>query len=274
MKKNIFSPFIITMLFAISLISCRQTNLTSEDFTIELKLHSAYDNSDLFNTLIDVNDVLKQLLADTSITEKSGVGILDKMIEEDMVPKPVTEEFPLWSILYPSVQQDSIEARPIPGAVLGITKPSDTSLINRYFSMDDIKELMPNDISFIYIPIYETNGEYMHVCGLKNNSSLYLHDSSFSFHLQVGDYSDLLGGIYNKMEKTVNGESYMLFISINSVFADRLFDNAFVLNCMVGDKSFSVPLTKRTATQPIPIGIINESEKNTLFEKHPDLQIK
>jgi hypothetical protein len=212
-----FYQFLIFALFN----SCSQINDSSDDFIFDLQLSEAYSNSELFPILTEINDFLKQELKDSIDAEETGVDLLDKMIQEDKAPQSVDTEFPLWSILYPSVQHDSDTLYPIPGAVLGITTPSDTSVINQYFKKSRISELLPNDIKYRYNAISETNGDYMQLFGLKASTTMTLSDSIFSCEIKEGGFYDLFSGVHREIAKIVDGESFALIIRLKSSFTKQ-----------------------------------------------------
>jgi hypothetical protein len=109
MKKLDLLTILLSVLIFALFNSCSQINDSSDDFIFDLQLSEAYSNSELFPILTEINDFLKQELKDSIDAEETGVDLLDKMIQEDKAPQSVDTEFPLWSILYPSVQHDSGE---------------------------------------------------------------------------------------------------------------------------------------------------------------------
>ncbi|HEX3006395.1 MAG TPA: protein translocase subunit SecDF [Bacteroidales bacterium] len=135
--------------------------------TANLEFYETYDNADIFNALAQANervrDILKSNGTDTLVAQKpatqapaavdtSAKGKLAalKKIKTDTTKSDSLKgasTMPLFAVLMPNVTN---EFRPIPGAKVGYAEVKDTSTVNYYLSLKQVRSLFPNNIRFFW----------------------------------------------------------------------------------------------------------------------------
>ncbi len=152
--------------------------------TANLEFWETYENSEVYNSLLDANKRLKEIneasksLADSSkissfktkvkgkkasktnieakpdSAKNGGVALLNEMKRDtaakkdsSLMPDQFKDNYPLFSVLRPAVSRNS---ELIPGPVIGYANWRDTAKVNEYLSMKQIRELFPRDIKFIW----------------------------------------------------------------------------------------------------------------------------
>jgi SecD/SecF fusion protein len=134
----------------------------------KLEFWETYENGEIIGYLSEANNLLRDLFsADTGAdkiktakpiapadTAKKGNQLLLDIIAKDTVNtanSATREEFlnqnPLFGILIPRV---TTQGEPLPSCMIGLVSGKDTSQINRYLKMDQIKALFPHDIKFYW----------------------------------------------------------------------------------------------------------------------------
>ncbi len=132
--------------------------------TANLEFWETYDNSEVYPYLAQANTKLAEILslktqtttsvADTTkkATDKSGsnslLSELDKKEKTDAASvdknADLKKQNPLFMILQPRASQQGL----FPGAAVGTSHFKDTATVNRYLKMDQIKALLPRNLSF------------------------------------------------------------------------------------------------------------------------------
>lgn len=142
--------------------------------TANLEFWQTYENAEVYPLLEKANTILSDLLApkssdtlkthskidtnDTTAAIKDTTKSLLEAIKEnkDTSNKKTPDNFnaeqfkknnPLFSIMYPSVDN---EKRLTKGAVVGLVLAKDTSLVNKYLTMKQIKALFPANLKFLW----------------------------------------------------------------------------------------------------------------------------
>jgi len=134
--------------------------------TANLEFWETYDNPEVINYLIQANNLLREIeantiKADTSLaasgssqlpadTTKTGQSLEDLISSDSTQPAASTrEEFnvqnPLFGLLNPRVTE---QGEPIPSSMVGLAAGIDTAQVNRYLSMNQVKALFPRDLFF------------------------------------------------------------------------------------------------------------------------------
>jgi SecD/SecF fusion protein len=146
--------------------------------TANLEFWETYENSEVYPSLLEANTRIKEyieaqkVLSDTSQnfplkgklasknqkevkkdTTKTKISLLDKMKTDtskkdtSLIPEQVENKYPLFFILRPNVTRNN---ELIPGAVIGYANYKDTSKVNFYLSLKQIRVLLPRDIKFLW----------------------------------------------------------------------------------------------------------------------------
>jgi len=166
-----------------------------------LEFWETYDNTEAFEFIRAANDKIKDMQAakkagkdsltiapliagsdslkvDSALAQNvkdtSGLKLLDK-IEKDTSKAKTTEntfaqfesENPLFAVLRPSVDK---EGKLLTGSAIGTSHFKDTTKVNNYFKMQQVKDLLPRNLKLLWEvkPIdYKTTGEYYQLIALK-----------------------------------------------------------------------------------------------------------
>jgi SecD/SecF fusion protein len=109
----------------------------------KLEFWETYENMEIVGYLSKANKVLREI--ETNVT---GADIVKKTVPKapaDTIKKD--NQNPLFRILSPRV---TAQGEPSPSCMIGLVSGKDTSEINRYFKMDQIKSLFPPDLKFYW----------------------------------------------------------------------------------------------------------------------------
>jgi SecD/SecF fusion protein len=98
----------------------------------KLEFWETYENSELTGYLSKANTMLRDMQ-----TIAAGTAANQELIKQN----------PLFGILKPMVTD---HGEPLPSCLIGIASGTDTSEINKYFKMDQIKAIFPLDIKFYW----------------------------------------------------------------------------------------------------------------------------
>jgi SecD/SecF fusion protein len=132
--------------------------------TANLEFWETYDNSEVYPYLAQVNQKLTEVLsltpsqaasdtttaAKADTTQTASNDLLKEMqgAKADsgaVVDQNVKKQFPLFSILNPSITQDG---QLYPGPAVGTAHFKDTATVNHYLKMPQIKALLPRNLDF------------------------------------------------------------------------------------------------------------------------------
>lgn len=133
--------------------------------TANLEFWETYDNTEIYQYLAQANQKLVEIQSiktQTSVTpgdtvktdattepSNSLLSELDKKAKTDSTSidknTDVSKQFPLFSILSPSQTADG---QLFPGAAVGTSHFKDTATVNKYLKMDQVKALLPRNLTF------------------------------------------------------------------------------------------------------------------------------
>ncbi|MEI8113152.1 MAG: protein translocase subunit SecDF [Bacteroidia bacterium] len=132
--------------------------------TANLEFWETYDNSEVYPYLVQVNQKLVEILAlqskpvapsnaaakqTTDTSKNSLLNELDKKAKTDSTSvdknADAKKQYPLFSVLSPSSNQ---QGQLFPGAAVGTSHAKDTATVNHYLKMDQVKALLPRNLSF------------------------------------------------------------------------------------------------------------------------------
>ena len=137
--------------------------------TANLEFWETYENSEIIGYLSSANNLLKEIQATTqkvstdtktsadngavTDTTKKDQSLLD-LIEKDTTKAAdasTREEFalqnPLFGLLSPRVNQ---QGQPLPSSMIGLASSKDTSRVNAYLKMNQVKALFPRDLKLMW----------------------------------------------------------------------------------------------------------------------------
>ena len=137
--------------------------------TANLEFWETYENSEIIGYLSTANNLLKevQVNSKTSNTATDTTAVKSTASDTtkkdqtllDLIAKDTTkvaeasnrEEFtlqnPLFGLLSPRVNQ---QGQPLPSCMVGLASSKDTSKVNGYLKMNQIKALFPRDLKFLW----------------------------------------------------------------------------------------------------------------------------
>jgi SecD/SecF fusion protein len=136
--------------------------------TASLEFWETYENSEVIGYLSQANNLLKDLQVNVQKTADSvkttGVEVKQDTTKKaetllDIIKKDTTkaaeaqnlEQFttqnPLFGVLRPHVDQ---QGQPVPGSMIGMSSFRDTSLVNKYLKMTQVKSIFPRDVKFFW----------------------------------------------------------------------------------------------------------------------------
>ena len=130
--------------------------------TANLEFWETYDNSEVLQYLVQANQKIAEIQSvktqintpkaegttSSTTTSNSLLNELDKSAKADSVTAKNADaknQNPLFLILQPSVNQ---QGQPYPGAMVGTAQWKDTAAVNNYLRMDQVKALMPRNLTF------------------------------------------------------------------------------------------------------------------------------
>jgi SecD/SecF fusion protein len=136
--------------------------------TASLEFWETYENSEVIGYLSQANNLLKELQVNVQKTADSvkntGTEVKQDTTKKaetllDLIKKDTTkvaeaqnlEQFttqnPLFGVLRPHVDQ---QGQPVPGSMVGMSSFRDTSLVNKYLKMTQVKSIFPRDVKFFW----------------------------------------------------------------------------------------------------------------------------
>jgi SecD/SecF fusion protein len=137
--------------------------------TANLEFWETYENSEVIGYLSQANNLLKELQpgtanAETKTTQTTGTPAVSDTTKKDqslldLINKDTTKaaaattregftlQNPLFGILIPRVTS---EGQPLPSCMVGLASSKDTSRINTFLKMNQIKTLFPRDLKLMW----------------------------------------------------------------------------------------------------------------------------
>ncbi len=130
--------------------------------TANLEFWETYETSEVIGYLVQANEYLKSIqpAATTTVTDTvaaadttAGKSLIDIVssdtaaASESSSLEQFTKQNPLFGLLRPNVSQDG---QPVPGSLVGFTAGKDTSRVNTYLKMNQIKSLFPRELKFYW----------------------------------------------------------------------------------------------------------------------------
>ncbi|MDR0954714.1 MAG: protein translocase subunit SecDF, partial [Rikenellaceae bacterium] len=152
--------------------------------TASLEFWATYDNSEIFPYLEQVNAEVQRynaalapatpveevaVVEEESATEKAVETDILEGIEELNTPaaEAATTSNNLWTKLQPMVSMQGVA----PGPVVGIAASYDTATVNKYFSLQQVRSLLPRDLRLMWgVKAYDEGGSMFQLYAIKANT--------------------------------------------------------------------------------------------------------
>jgi len=157
--------------------------------TAQLEFWETYENSEVYEMLVDANNIIKELNKTSVVVDSSkndtvavksvnadttnGELSLLNEIEADTTKANVGEtnnmvnDYPLFALLIPSVTQDN---KLMDGSVIGRSHVKDIKKVEEYLNMKQIRALFPKDMKFYWgnkPPKYDESQTYYELHAIK-----------------------------------------------------------------------------------------------------------
>ncbi len=133
--------------------------------TANLEFWETYENPEVIGYLMQANDFLKSIQVSETVavvtdtvaaqdTTSTGDRSLLDIVSSDTAAaseastlEEFTRQNPLFGVLRPNVGQDG---QPVPGSLIGFASGKDTSRVNDYLAMNQVKALFPRELKFYW----------------------------------------------------------------------------------------------------------------------------
>jgi SecD/SecF fusion protein len=148
--------------------------------TANLEFWETYENSEVYNSLLEANKIIKEIESskvDTSATvaqitttkkkadkgqkakadttnKKGEVSLLEKLKTDTskadtaaLMPDKFQQEYPLFAVLRPAITRDN---QLMPGSVIGYAHFKDTAKVDYYLNLKQVRAVFPRDIKFLW----------------------------------------------------------------------------------------------------------------------------
>ena len=115
-----------------------------------LEFWETYENAEIFPFLVEVNDLVKEIIASknpdfSQISKEYNVKLAESASVDD--ENNLAFEHPFFTILSPNIDQ---QGQIYNGAVVGYAHRRDTSLINRTLNLELTRSKLPRDLKFLW----------------------------------------------------------------------------------------------------------------------------
>jgi SecD/SecF fusion protein len=154
--------------------------------TASLEFWETFENKEVYSYLLDANKVISEINKasgkkavtksetgeTTSTSEKSDelslldeLGAAKKDSASTSTSTDVGGEYPLFSVLSPNSNK---EGQLFPGPVLGFSHFGDTSKVNKYLNLPQVKSLFPRDLKFAWqMKPFDEKGNFYQLVALR-----------------------------------------------------------------------------------------------------------
>lgn len=168
--------------------------------TANLEFWETYENQEVYQYLLEANDVIKQIeeaekeldiekpeevdykpVTEEEVispeepdTAEEEISLLEQLEEADtsltdtaLTENQMLEEYPLFSVLQPNVTRDN---QLVKGSMIGLAHFKDTGKVNEYLSLKQVRALFPRNIKFFWSakPFkYDESGNFYELHAIK-----------------------------------------------------------------------------------------------------------
>ncbi len=158
--------------------------------TAQLEFWETYENAEILGAIDQINTFLKsQVELEDTIADSEEI-VENNEVEEDfnsdlsidelstnseassdtaaMTADQFSRENPLYAVLFPNLNQSN---QPNEGPVCGISSVKDTSAVNAFLKMDEVKNILPRDVRFSWtVKPYDPEGRFVQLVALRVTS--------------------------------------------------------------------------------------------------------
>ena len=158
--------------------------------TAQLEFWETYENAEILGAIDQINTFLKsQVELEDTIADSEEI-VENTEVEEDfnsdlsidelstnseassdtaaMTAEQFSRENPLYAVLFPNLNQSN---QPNEGPVCGISSVKDTSAVNAFLKMDEVKNILPRDVRFSWtVKPYDPEGKFVQLVALRVTS--------------------------------------------------------------------------------------------------------
>tara|TARA_B100001059_G_scaffold43350_1_gene35316 strand:- start:3646 stop:6606 length:2961 start_codon:yes stop_codon:yes gene_type:complete len=158
--------------------------------TAQLEFWETYENAEILGAIDQINTFLKsQVELEDTIADSEEI-VENTEVEEDfnsdlsidelstnseassdtaaMTADQFSRENPLYAVLFPNLNQSN---QPNEGPVCGISSVKDTSAVNAFLKMDEVKNILPRDVRFSWtVKPYDPEGRFVQLVALRVTS--------------------------------------------------------------------------------------------------------
>jgi SecD/SecF fusion protein len=159
--------------------------------TAQLEFWETYENTEILGAIDQVNAYLKsQVVVEEEVVEDAQETAEETSIDEDfdtdlaiedlstnseassdsaaLSAEQFSKENPLYAVLFPNLNQSN---QPNEGPVCGISSIKDTAQVNAYLNMDEVKNILPRDVRFVWtVKPYDPEGRFVQLVALRVTS--------------------------------------------------------------------------------------------------------
>ncbi|MBN2807791.1 MAG: protein translocase subunit SecD, partial [Prolixibacteraceae bacterium] len=149
--------------------------------TASLEFWETYENQEVYPYLLEVNSIVKEIegpvvkneTSETSTVEAdttSELSLLDELetkadSSEISDNTDLAKDFPLFAVLTPNVNN---QGQLFPGPAVGFSHFSDTSKVNHYLTMPQVRSVLPRDLIFRWqMKPFDENGNFYQLIALR-----------------------------------------------------------------------------------------------------------
>tara|TARA_B100000886_G_scaffold340524_1_gene310825 strand:+ start:3702 stop:6665 length:2964 start_codon:yes stop_codon:yes gene_type:complete len=156
--------------------------------TAQLEFWETYENAEILGAIDQINTYLKSQIQNEEDTISEVEDVKEELASEDELDGSLTiddlsidsevasdsaaitaEQFsrenPLYAVLFPNLNQSN---QPNAGPVCGISSVKDTSVVNDYLKMEEVKDILPRDVRFAWtVKPYDKEGKFVQLVALK-----------------------------------------------------------------------------------------------------------
>ncbi len=125
--------------------------------TASLEFWTTYENHEIYESLKKTNDFIKQIqladqttVQDSVATQDTTLSLLATQSDSLSMAENAQKEFPLFSVLSPSIGEQNGQQVLMPGARIGIAHYRDTAKINAWLRVPQIQLFFPID----FVPLW------------------------------------------------------------------------------------------------------------------------
>jgi len=166
--KNIRQIKFVSLLFTMLIFLLLQSSLFGQKAS-NVEFWETFKNKEIYPFLEKANKIISEIETSKNSTDTTAkptlltqLSLVDQLKidssknDTSQTPEQFKQNNPLFAILYPNVDN---ERKLADNAVVGLSHYKDTSTVNKYLALKQVKSLFPSNLKFLwtYKPIKESN---------------------------------------------------------------------------------------------------------------------